>query len=184
MYLPSLSDVHHASSVKTSATSQKRVGSPTVAAAVHFGCTTPNNSAPTSPHSQPLVASAATASISRASPAQQQQHFPHFVPTLPQHQAKFSSSQPIPSTAGASPHGLPAATILGRPAVSPVNSYASGVRTPVSALVSPRTPLSINPNSSSSHPTHVSPRNSSGLRVPTPTTSSPFQVFDILLLKE
>uniref|UniRef100_A0A1I8EZM6 SANT domain-containing protein n=1 Tax=Wuchereria bancrofti TaxID=6293 RepID=A0A1I8EZM6_WUCBA len=178
VYLPSVSDVHHAPSVKTSSVSQKRVGSPTITAAAHFSCTTPNNSAPTSPHSQPLAASVASASISRTSPAQQQQHFPHFVPTLPQHQARFSPLQPTsaPTSAAISSHGLPTTTILGRPVVSPVNSYTSGVRTPVPTLVSPRTPISINPNLSNSHSAHVSPCNSSNLRAPTPTTSSPFQL--------
>uniref|UniRef100_A0A0R3RWX1 SANT domain-containing protein n=1 Tax=Elaeophora elaphi TaxID=1147741 RepID=A0A0R3RWX1_9BILA len=172
VYLPSLSDVHHAPSVKTPVASQKRVGSPAVTAATHFGCTTPNNSAPTSPHSQSLVAPTAVVSISRTSPAQQQQHFPHFMSTLPQHQAKFSSSQSTssPTSAAVSPHGLSATTILGRSAVSPANSYTSGIRASVSALVSPRAPLSINPNLSNSHSTHVSPHNSS-LRVSSPTTS-------------
>ncbi|CAG9540398.1 unnamed protein product, partial [Cercopithifilaria johnstoni] len=177
VYLPSLPDVYHAQSMKMPTASQKRVGSPTVTAAAHFGCTTPNNSAPTSPHSPSLIAPTTAASISRTSPAQQQQHFPHFVPTLQQHQTRFSSSQSTsaPSTAAVSPHGLSATTVLGRPALSPANSYTSDVRTPVSALVSPRTPLSINLNLSSSHSTHVSPHNSSSLHVPTPTTS-PFQM--------
>ncbi|VDK87217.1 unnamed protein product, partial [Onchocerca ochengi] len=177
VYLPSLSDVHHAPSVKISATNQKRIGSPTLTAASNFSCTTPNNSAPTSPHQQPPAVSAAA--ISGTSPTQQQQlHYPHFMPTLSQHQTRFSSSQATSAscTAAASPHTLSAAAILGRPSVSPVNSYSSGIRTPVSTLVSPRTPLSINPNLSSSHSAHVSPRNSSGVRVPTPTASSPFQM--------
>uniref|UniRef100_A0A1I7VA67 SANT domain-containing protein n=1 Tax=Loa loa TaxID=7209 RepID=A0A1I7VA67_LOALO len=184
VYLPSLSDVHHIPSVKTPAASQKRVASPTVTATAHFVCTTPNNSPPTSPHPQPLAASAPSTSISRISPAQQQHHFPQFVPTLSQHQARFSPSQSTsaPSTVSVSPHGLPTTAILGRPVVSPVNSYTSGVRTPVSALVSPRTPLSINPNLPCSHSTHVSPRNSSSLLVSTPTTSSPFQISTLGIL--
>ncbi|VIO90884.1 Myb-like DNA-binding domain containing protein [Brugia malayi] len=178
VYLPSVSDVHHAPSVKTSAGSQKRVGSPTITATAHFTCTTPNNSAPTSPYSQPLTSSVASVSISRTSPAQQQQHFPHFVPTLPQHQTRFSplQSTSAPASAAISSHGLPATTILGRPVVSPVSSYTSGMRTPVPTLVSPRTPISINPNLSNSHSAHVSPCNSSSLRATTPTTSSPFQL--------
>ncbi|KAK6101088.1 Myb-like DNA-binding domain family protein [Brugia pahangi] len=178
VYLPSVSDVHHAPSVKTSAGSQKRVGSPTITATAHFTCTTPNNSAPTSPYSQPLTSSVASVSISRTSPAQQQQHFPHFVPTLPQHQTRFSplQSTSAPASAAISSHGLPATTILGRPVVSPVSSYTSGMHTPVPTLVSPRTPISINPNLSNSHSAHVSPCNSSSLRAPTPTTSSPFQL--------
>uniref|UniRef100_A0A915PM23 SANT domain-containing protein n=1 Tax=Setaria digitata TaxID=48799 RepID=A0A915PM23_9BILA len=182
VYLPSLSDVHHAPTVKMPTVSQRRVESPTVTTASRFGCATLNNSAPASPHPQPQpLAASAVASISRASPAQQQ-HYPHFVPTLSQHQARFSPSlsTSTPSTAAASPHGLSATTfqatsILGRPTVSPVSSYSPGVRTPVSALVSPRTPLSINANLPGSHSTHVSPRISSTLRVPTPTTS-PFQM--------
>ncbi|KAM3724317.1 Nuclear receptor corepressor [Dirofilaria immitis] len=172
VYLPSLSDVHHAPSVKGSAANQKHMGSPTITGTAHFSCTTPNNSAPTSPHPQSVAVS--TASISRASPTQQL--FPNFMPNLSQHQTRFPTSQAAASIATPSPHGLSAATILGRPTVSPVSSYSSGVRTPVSALISPRTPLSINPNLSNSHSTHVSPHNSSNLRVPTSLTSSPFQM--------
>lgn len=169
--------------MKTPSASQRRIGSPTITAAGNFGCTTPNNSAPTSPHSQSLVAPTA-ASISRTSPVQQQ-HFSHFVPTLQQHQARFPSSQLTSpsSTVFASPHGLSATNILGRPAVSLANNYASGGRTSVSALVSPRTPLSINPNLSTPHSTHVSPHSSSNLLMPVPTTS-PFQVFDVSFVIE
>lgn len=157
--------------------SQKRVGSPTVTAVAHFGCTTPNISSPTSLHPQSLATLTAASSVSLTSSAQQQPHFPHFMPTLQQHQARFSLSQSTSTsnTAAVSPHGLSATTILGRTALGSAASYTSGVRTSVSALVSPRTPLSINPNLSSSHSTHVSPHHPSSLRVPTPTTS-PFQV--------
>ncbi|VDK85178.1 unnamed protein product [Litomosoides sigmodontis] len=174
VYLPSLPDVHHAPNMKTPTASQKRVGSPTVTAVAHFGCTTPNSSSSTSLYSQSLSTLAAASSISRTSAAQQQPHFPHFMPTLQQHQARFSLSQSTSAsnTAAVSAHGLSATAILGRSALSSAGSYTSGVRTSVSALVSPRAPLSINPNLSSSHSTHVSPHHSSIVGVPTPTTSA------------
>ncbi|VDM96193.1 unnamed protein product [Thelazia callipaeda] len=162
VYLPSLPDVHHTINAKTAA-GQKLGNSQTVTGASRHSSSIS--------HSQ----SFASSSLSRPSLSQQLHHFPHFIPALPQHQARFSTPQSISTPGNISSHVLPSSTVFGCPVVGPAN-YSSGVHTSASTFISPRTPVSINLNLTISHPAHAPLHNASNITIPAPVASSPFQV--------
>lgn len=155
MCFPSLPDTHHAPSMKALTAVQKRAGtaSPIAINQQRYSATSGNNPASSNP-----------VHLSRTSP---QQQYSHYVASFQQPPSRYSPPQPL----ALSPLAVPASSIAIRPSASPASTFYPCAQSPV--LMSPRTPLSVNPNMSSPHTTHPSPRTGAAFRGPTPPS---FQV--------